>query len=59
MESENKLFLVEGSTGNRYFVRRKNGVWECTCKGWTYNKKCYHITEKKLEVKREDESRRF
>ena len=53
-ELTNKLYLILGSTGNRYFVRRKNGNWECTCKGWRYNHKCYHVTNKKKEVEKED-----
>jgi hypothetical protein len=50
----NKLSLIEGSTGNRYFVRKINGKYECTCKGYKYYKNCYHIKNFKKKIEDEE-----
>jgi len=47
---DDRLWIVEGSTGKSYFVRYKDREWHCTCPGYKWRKKCRHITEHKAEV---------
>jgi len=39
---------VLSSKGDKtYSVEYKNGTWSCTCTGFSYRKRCRHITETK------------
>ncbi len=41
---------VQGSKGNEYTVKLSQGVWSCTCPGYSFRRKCRHIEAKKREV---------
>ncbi len=45
-----ETWTVEGSKGDEYLVTRNGDAWSCECKGFGFNRKCRHITEKKTEV---------
>lgn len=40
-------FTVESETSSNIYTvaqRRSDGVWGCSCKGWTHYRKCKHVT---------------
>jgi len=46
---QEETFEVEGSKDNKYIVKRAtNGTWNCTCVGFSFRRKCRHITNCKL-----------
>ena len=38
-----KVWQVEGSKGNIYTVKLSDGVYTCTCPGFSFRRKCRHI----------------
>ena len=46
-EIERESFIVTGSTGTRYLVKRVNDVWSCECKGYQFRYSCKHIKQMK------------
>ena len=42
---------VQGSRGSKYAVRLSEGVWSCSCPGYSFRRKCRHIEAQKLQVK--------
>lgn len=41
-------FQIESSSSNRKYViaqQRADGVWGCSCPGWTHHRKCKHLTD--------------
>lgn len=41
-------FQIESSSSNRKYViaqQRADGVWGCSCPGWTHYRKCKHLTD--------------
>lgn len=41
-------FQVKSRTSNREYViaqQRADGVWGCSCPGWTHHRKCKHLTD--------------
>ena len=44
---EDNQWTVDGSKGNRYIVERDpyQRNYSCNCLGYTYRKKCRHITQ--------------
>lgn len=45
IETEAKVWTIEGSKGNKYFVTRNSSKWDCTCPGFTFRKTCKHVSE--------------
>lgn len=45
IETAAKVWTIEGSKGNKYFVTRNSSKWDCTCPGFTFRKTCKHISE--------------
>ena len=45
-ENDPDTKIVEGSKGQRYTLTRANGVWACSCPGYTYRGKCRHADSK-------------
>lgn len=45
IETEAKVWTVEGSKGNKYTVTRSNSKWDCTCPGFSFRKTCKHVSE--------------
>ena len=44
-----QTFEVEGSRNSKYTVKQaKNGLWNCTCVGFGFRRKCKHVTNCKL-----------
>ena len=51
LETREETFVVEGSKGNKYTVKQaKNGLWNCTCAGFGFRRKCKHVTNCKLII---------
>ena len=50
--SENKLWLLKGSTEKNYFVRYNGSTheWNCMCKGYKFRNYCKHITSCKIKL---------
>jgi hypothetical protein len=46
-EPQDNVFIVEGSKGKKYNVKHENEVWECTCVGFGYRRKCKHVEKAK------------
>jgi hypothetical protein len=40
-----KVFEVNGSKGNKYIVTKDSKGWDCTCPGFTFRKSCKHVSE--------------
>lgn len=41
-------FQIESSSSNRKYIiaqQREDGVWGCSCPGWTHHRKCKHLTD--------------
>lgn len=41
-------FQVESSSSSRKYIiaqQREDGVWGCSCPGWTHHRKCKHLTD--------------
>lgn len=46
-----KEYKVTGSDGvTIYTVKFTNGVFHCTCVGYSYRRECHHVDKVKLEV---------
>lgn len=43
MPTADKSFKVKGSKGDVYVVSVQNNVWNCTCSGFGFRRKCRHI----------------
>ena len=41
---------VEGSTGNKYTVRRAQEAYSCSCPGFGWRRKCKHVEQVKTKV---------
>ena len=51
VDAREQIFEVEGSKGNKYTVKQaKNGLWNCTCAGFGFRRKCKHVTNCKLII---------
>lgn len=40
--AKSKQRTVKGSKGQTYYLTETNGVWQCSCPGYTYHGKCRH-----------------
>lgn len=41
-------FQIESSSSNRKYIiaqQRADGVWGCSCPGWTHHRRCKHLTD--------------
>lgn len=41
-------FQIESSSSSRKYIiaqQRHDGVWGCSCPGWTHHRKCKHLTD--------------
>lgn len=45
IETEAKVWTIEGSKGNKYVVTRNSAKWNCTCPGFSFRKTCKHVSE--------------
>ena len=43
VSASSQTWEVEGSKGNKYTVRLSQGVWSCSCPGYSFRRKCRHI----------------
>jgi len=43
VSAPSRSWEVEGSKGNKYAVRLSQGVWSCSCPGYSFRRKCRHI----------------
>lgn len=48
-KKDDAVYEVDGSKGNKYKVSTKNGLWNCQCVGFSFRRKCKHITEIKAK----------
>jgi len=53
VQAGTQSWKVENSKGKVYTVKVKSGSWACDCLGFTYRRKCRHITTIKEENKAE------
>ncbi len=45
-------WTVEGSKGKAYVVKLSNeGIWSCTCPGYSFRRRCKHIEKTKAQHK--------
>lgn len=45
VDTEDKVFEVSGSKGNKYIVTSNSKSWTCTCPGFQFRNQCKHISE--------------
>lgn len=45
VNTDNEVFIVDGSKGNKYTVTRSKAKWTCTCPGFGFRGQCKHISE--------------
>lgn len=41
-------FQIKSSSSNRFYTiaqQQADGVWGCSCPGWTHHRKCKHLTD--------------
>lgn len=43
VDTDLKVYEVEGSKGNKYIVTKSNKGWTCTCTGFQFRNQCKHI----------------
>lgn len=43
----NRFEVASKSSNRRYVIaqQRADGVWGCSCPGWTHHRKCKHLTD--------------
>lgn len=51
VNTDNKVYTVDGSKGKKYTVTSNRSGWNCTCPGFQFRRQCKHISE--LEIKNE------
>ena len=44
-EAKNTEWLLEGSKGDKYIVKKDGNSYTCTCPGYTYRGDCKHVKE--------------
>lgn len=40
-----RIFEVDGSKGNKYIVTSNSKGWTCTCSGFQFRKQCKHVSD--------------
>jgi hypothetical protein len=44
-EAKNTEWLLEGSNGNKYIVKKDGNNYVCSCPGFLYRSKCRHLEQ--------------
>lgn len=50
VDTDTKIFHVDGSKGNKYTVTKSNRGWTCTCTGFQFRAQCKHIAKLSAEL---------